>query len=242
MTTTDDPPQIVWGRCRDAQRWFWSAHIIGGAGEHGWAKDRNTAATRANAAAVKLAAGQYATIRVDDQAAEIKLAAVRAARQSKAKTEEQQHAAADDGANLWAIEAGFYDFAARQWVHSRLVRLPIVKRTAKRIFFLRSSEPGEYEQGYVDRQQFEAQGWVWSSRYDKIYATPPKVPADEPLIPPSFAGSYRAATVPADVELKRLKAAMANAHPDRGGTDAEFIAARRRYVEARDRAKTTTRY
>lgn len=233
MTITDEPPRIVWGRCRDAGRWFWSAHVLGGPGEHDWAKDRHAAARKANAAAVRLAGRRYASIRVDDQAAEIKLAAVKAAKEAKA---EDQQAAAGDDANLWAIEAGFYDFAARRWVHSRVVRLPIVKRTTKRIYYLRSAEPGEYEQGYIDRQAFEAQGWVWSHRYDKIFATPPKVPADEPLIPPSFAGTYRGATVPTDVELKRLKAAMRAAHPDLGGSDAEFIAARKRYVEARRRA------
>jgi len=235
--TTDEPPRIVWGRCRDAGRWFWSAHIIGGLGEHGWVKDRNTAARRANAAAVKLAAGRYAHIRVDDQAAEIKLAAVQAAKKSKPKPENQQQPAGDSAANLWAIEAGYWDYAAHQWVHSRIVRLPVVKKTAKRIFFLRSSEPGEYEQGYIDRQAFEAQGWVWSSRYDKIYAAPPRIPDDKPFVPPPFNPAGYRATVPTFDELKRLKAEMAAAHPDKGGTNERFIAARERYVEARRRAR-----
>ncbi|MFJ9376832.1 hypothetical protein [Streptomyces sp. NPDC101455] len=231
---------IVWGRCRDGERWFWNAHIFGGDSEHGWAKDRNGAASRANAAAVKLAGGAYATMRVDDEAAEIKLTAVRAAKQAKAKAEDQQHTA--DGSNLWAVEAGYYDYGTRQWVHSRLVRLPIVKKTAKRIYFLRSSEPGEFEQGCVDRQAFESQGWVWSSRYSKIYGQPPQVPYDKPFIPPTYAPpSYRTAPVPSAAELKRLKQAMADAHPDRGGTDEAFIRARERYVNARDRAKTATR-
>jgi hypothetical protein len=33
-------------------------------------------------------------------------------------------------------------------------------------------------------------------------------------------------------ELRRLRLAMADAHPDRGGTDEEFIAARERYERA----------
>jgi hypothetical protein len=33
-------------------------------------------------------------------------------------------------------------------------------------------------------------------------------------------------------EIKRLRKAMANVHPDRGGTDEEFIAARERYEQA----------
>lgn len=233
--TTEDPLHIVWGRCRDATRWFWHAQILGGPDTHGWAKDRTTAASRANAAAVKLAAGRYASIRIRDEAAETKLTAIRAARQTE--TEERQHTA--DGSNLWAIEAGFYDYGTRQWVRSRLVRLPIVKKTAKRIYFLRSSEPGEFEQGYIDRQHFEAHGWVWSSRYDKIHAHPPEVPEDKPFIPPPFdPASYRTASVPSVDELKRLKAAMRAAHPDLGGSDEAFIAARKQYVEARQRART----
>jgi hypothetical protein len=236
-TTADSSPNIVWGRCRDTRRWFWYAHIIGGTDAHGWAKDRNTAGCRANAAAVKLAAGQYAAIRVDDQAAEIKLAATKAAKQSRPKAEKRQHTAAGDGAaNLYAIEAGYYDHAARRWVHSRMVRLPIVKKTAKRIYYLRSSEPGEFEQGYIDRQSFEAHGWVWSSRYDKIWAQPPEVPNDKPFVPPPFTpAAYRTPAVPSVDELKRLKAVMAAAHPDRGGTDAEFIAAHQKYEQARRR-------
>ncbi len=35
-----------------------------------------------------------------------------------------------------------------------------------------------------------------------------------------------------DPEIKRLRMAMANVHPDRGGTDEEFIAARERYGQA----------
>ena len=38
-------------------------------------------------------------------------------------------------------------------------------------------------------------------------------------------------------ELKRLKEKMADAHPDRGGSSAAFIAARQRYVDARRRAR-----
>ena len=37
-------------------------------------------------------------------------------------------------------------------------------------------------------------------------------------------------------ELRRLRMAMADAHPDRGGTDEEFMAARERYEQAVRRA------
>jgi hypothetical protein len=40
----------------------------------------------------------------------------------------------------------------------------------------------------------------------------------------------------ADPDIKRLRMEMADAHPDRGGTDEGFIAARERYVKALRRA------
>ncbi|MFJ5090000.1 hypothetical protein [Streptomyces sp. NPDC088674] len=47
------------------------------------------------------------------------------------------------------------------------------------------------------------------------------------------AEAARAEAARAEAEVRRLRAAMAAAHPDRGGTDAEFIAARSRYENAR---------
>ncbi|MCU1617324.1 MAG: hypothetical protein JWO98_4864, partial [Frankiales bacterium] len=203
----------------------------GGADAHGWAPNRDKAAQRANAAAVKLAAGQYATIRIRDYVAETKLAAVTAAPQADAKTKAKTRTTADDDGPalgfLYAIESGYYDYSVREWIHAKVVRLPVTKRTARRIFYSRSSEPAEYETGYVDRQQFEAQGWVWSSRYSKIYAELPEL-VEPPITirPPRPAPSY----IP---DLKQLKAEMAAAHPDRGGTNEAFIAAHEKYQRAR---------
>ena len=42
-------------------------------------------------------------------------------------------------------------------------------------------------------------------------------------------------------DLGALKAAMASAHPDRGGSSAAFIEARARYVAVRDRTRNTGR-
>jgi hypothetical protein len=225
---------IVWGRCRGGGRWFWAAHIVGGAAKHGWARNRDEAGRRANAAAVKLAGGVYASIRISDDVAEMKLAAVTAAKQAEAEAEGKERAAAgDDTANLYAIEYGYYDHVRHQWIHSKVVRLPITKRTPKRIYFLRSSEPSEYETGYVDRERVETDGWAYYHRFQKIYAEPPKLPDDRPFIPPPFRPEYPKAAAYTLADLKALKAAMAAAHPDKGGTDAAFIAARERYVTAK---------
>lgn len=236
--TATGSPLIHWGRCRHDGRWFWAARIVGGETRYGFASSRGEASRKANAAAVLLAGGQYATIRINDKVAEQELAAAVAARRAQAEADNKQRAAAgEDRANLWAIEYGYYDHMLRQWIHSRLMRLPITKRTPKRIYFLRSSEPGEFETGYVDRERLERDGWAYYHRFDKIYAEPPKVPDDKPFIPPPFnPGSYvppvyRPTYTEADV--KRLKAEMAAAHPDRGGTDEAFIAARQRYLDAK---------
>lgn len=237
--TTINTPQIVWGRCRSQGRWFWVAQIIGGDGQHGWAANRNDAARKANRAAVQLAGGQYAAIRIDDTIAEQKVAAATQAKRTKAKAENKQRTTTGDTSELklFAIAFGYYDHGARRWVHSKIVQLPVVKVTAKRIYFLRSSEPDEFETGYLDRQTFETRGWVYSSRHNKIYATPPKVPDDKPFIPRPPRPEYPRTTVTV-AELKQLKAEMRAAHPDLGGSDAEFIRARERYVRARDLAKT----
>ncbi|MFJ4418238.1 hypothetical protein [Streptomyces sp. NPDC088925] len=48
------------------------------------------------------------------------------------------------------------------------------------------------------------------------------------------AEAARAEAARPDAELRRLRAAMADAHPDRGGTDEQFIAARTRYENAKE--------
>lgn len=233
-----EPPVIVWGRCRDASRWFWTTHLVGGEDRYGWAVNRNEAAAKANRAAVLLASGQYASIRIDDTVAEAKFAAVTAEKQARAKAESKQRAAAGDGPlNLYAVQGAYFDFGSNRVVPPQVVRLPVVKTTPKRIFFLLSTEPGEFERGSIDRQAFEAQGWVYSSRFRKIYATPPELPKGRPFIPPPFPPEYtypRVTVTVTDEELKRLKAIMRAAHPDLGGTNEAFIKARADYERARN--------
>ncbi|MEU3603754.1 hypothetical protein ABZ714_34365 [Streptomyces sp. NPDC006798] len=94
----------------------------------------------------------------------------------------------------------------------QILRWEITKKTARRIHFVRNGHPG-----FVDRQRIEANGEIFHRRFARtLHLNPPDIPG--PPKPPS---------------LPELKAAMAAAHPDRGGTDAEFIAARQRYETAR---------
>jgi hypothetical protein len=106
----------------------------------------------------------------------------------------------------------------------RVVRFRITKKTPKRIYYVRRERgPGDIEIGYVNRQQIEADGELynhgaggWWAPDFHLYLNPPELEQ------------------PAKPDLAALRAEMAAAHPDRGGTDVEFIAARQRYQKAKE--------
>ncbi|WP_329616430.1 hypothetical protein OG244_28285 [Streptomyces brevispora] len=94
----------------------------------------------------------------------------------------------------------------------QILRHEITKKTASRIYFVMRGRPG-----FIDRQRIEADGDAYHRSSGRLlYLVEPKVPGQSK--PPS---------------LSELKQAMADAHPDRGGTDEAFIAARARYEHAR---------
>lgn len=96
----------------------------------------------------------------------------------------------------------------------RVLRHEITKKTPKRIYFTYCTG----RTGFVDRQRIEADGEIYHGyALRRLHLAPPEIPHQHR--PPS---------------LPELKKAMADAHPDRGGTDAAFIAARAQY----ERAKT----
>ncbi|MCG0061687.1 hypothetical protein L0F81_00035 [Streptomyces tricolor] len=91
---------------------------------------------------------------------------------------------------------------------------PITKKTPKRIYFVFLNQR---RTSFVDRQKIEAAGEVYHGyTMRRLHLTPPEIPDREKK--PS---------------LPELRKAMADAHPDRGGSDEAFIAARRRYEAAR---------
>jgi hypothetical protein len=139
----------------------------------------------------------------------------------------------------------------REW---HVWRFRITKKTKKRIYYMRKGEgidgapvpycsrTDEETIGYIDREAFEmadTTGPEWrhteageiftrnyySDDYHLYAAPPPKPPA-------------RAAFGAIDADtLKKLKAEMAAAHPDKGGTNEAFREARQRYVDARRRCE-----
>ena len=111
---------------------------------------------------------------------------------------------------LW--DANWDDGPFGNW---QILEHPITKKTAKRIYFTYST--GGHRPGYVDRQQLEAAGEIYHGyTRRRLHLIRPETPQR-----------------PARSSLTELKQAMADAHPDRGGNDEAFIAARRRYEAAK---------
>ncbi|MFC9287254.1 hypothetical protein [Streptomyces sp. NPDC057052] len=123
---------------------------------------------------------------------------------------------------LYGVDSSVAD-DARFYEPPRVVKFRITKKTPKRIYYVRRERgPGDIETGYVNRQQIEAAGEIynhgaggWWAPDFHLYLNPPDLQQH---------------TKP---DLAELKSAMAAAHPDRGGTEEAFIAARQRYERAR---------
>lgn len=120
---------------------------------------------------------------------------------------------------LYGVRSGRYD-ANDDWQPAHVVRFPVTKKTPKRVYYDARQFGSRYEIRFVDRHRLETDGEVrrrsggyWEPDLT-VYLNPPVIEQQQV---PDVAG---------------LKAEMAAAHPDRGGTDAAFIAARRRYEQA----------
>lgn len=119
------------------------------------------------------------------------------------------------------------------FIRTRLTSFRITKKTAKRIYYVRRVEhDGNEVIGFVDRQAMEASGadglWArktagWWEDDNRLYLNPPPLPGQQPTI------------ADLQAEVDRLRREAADAHPDRGGNDIDFIAAHRRLTEARSR-------
>lgn len=98
----------------------------------------------------------------------------------------------------------------------KIRRHPITKKTAKRIYFTRDRA----RPAFVDRQQIESAGEIFYRPIARtLYLAEPEIPSR-----------------PKSPSLPELRKAMADAHPDRGGSDEAFIDALQRYEAAKERA------
>jgi len=209
-----DAPLILWGRCRSGRRWFWAARNFDGPREHGWADSEELAVNAAEAAVERLAGGRAATVRVLHGIAS---AALRDVNAEKRKARPADGTATDVVEYLYGIEAEHG--SGPGWTPTRVVKFRITKKTPRRIYYL--LREWRDEQRFVDRVALERDGQAtrksggWWEADLTVYLSPPVLAeAQQP-------------------SLAELKAAMAAAHPDRGGTDEAFVAARARYERAR---------
>lgn len=107
---------------------------------------------------------------------------------------------------LW--DANWDDGPLGNW---QIIRHEITRKTSKRIYFHSRGRTA-----FVDRQRIEADGEIFYRPTARtLYLAEPEIP-----------GTPKAPSLP------ELRKAMADAHPDRGGSDEAFIAARRRYEAA----------
>lgn len=227
---------IRWGRCRSGKRWFWVIVSLRYDIEdldqtYGWADTEDQAFADARAAVVTLADGAPAVADLTHGVATRTLKEVNAAKR-KARP---SNGDTDPG----RIEYLYGKWWDNEDCKSRLVTFRITKKTPRRVYYARewpfTFADGEPHIGYVDRQKLEADGEVrnrgvhWSEPDRYLYAEPPDLSRRQPPTPAEQ-----------EAELSRLRAEMADAHPDRGGTNDGFIAARRRYVQAKRKARTVT--
>ncbi len=227
---------ILYGRCRSGRCWFWCAKIfnydLDYPNEYGWSDTEAQALEHVRDAVVRLAGDRSATADIVQHIASHRLKELNA---------EKRRSRPPSGAKGSRVTEYLYGRDRCGGDYNSVYRFRITKRTAKRIYYVSKAEwidergepradPYHLEEetiGFVDRQKLETEGSVrnlgrhWSSSDYRLYASLEGLLAqyrrDEPEKP----------------DLASLKAAMAAAHPDKGGSSAAFIEARHRYVAAR---------
>jgi hypothetical protein len=215
------------GRCRSGQRWFWYAAVLDydyprcddpvcepglHLHEHGW-EDTEDLALKAMSEAVSRLGGEVRCGSYKGNAPGRESAARNALKRINAARRRARPP--EPGAN-GAVRVE-YLYEPWSWydddsvTHKGINEIPVMKKTAKRIYYDNTDRwdrsAGVVTLGYIDRQEFENDTRCRDRERDR------RRREREP-------------------ELKRLRREMAAVHPDRGGTDAEFIAARKRYERA----------
>jgi hypothetical protein len=239
-----DYEYIPFGRCRSGRRWFWAAlnrsrswrdeNCAEVFEQHGWAETEEAAVAAAMAAVHELKAAPLAKAHMTQGTASYKLKALNEAKRAARPAPDTSDARPIE--YLYARDTCWSDgpcpcedlTGTARWNY-HLKKFQIIKKTAQRIYYARN--PISFVDGstytfsrgttFVDREKIERDGEIrtrkwWCPDYH-LYLRPPQPEMESEPAP----------------DIARLKAEMAAAHPDRGGTSAAFIEARRRYVEAR---------
>jgi hypothetical protein len=226
---------VYFGRVRSGKRWFWAAvEVLGKEMEcWGWADSEDIAIAAARGAAVEIATSDmirtHASLR--NEVARDKLKELNKAKRAARPAPKTKGSAQVE--YLYGLS-----------LNGNPIRFQITKKTRQRIYYSRGGEwlnadgtlsgqrvPDE-RTGFVDRIEFEANGtitnrgrtwqpdWPLFASFEHVRARP------KPQPKPGLSAAKRG-------ELADLKEAMANAHPDRGGSSERFIQARKRYMAAR---------
>jgi len=237
----DGHRSIMYGRCRSGQRWFWavSSWELGRyeeISEFGWEPSEAQAVAAIHAVATRIADGRPAVAYPRHGYAADKLKEINKAKRAARPAPDTSDARRVE--YLYAYDVGWSDWGER---YVDFYRFRVTRRTAKRVFYVRdaefideSGEPRDDgavrnrdgEIGFVHRGTLAKDGFatnrsrVWEPDY-QLYASLAALHADR---------EHGADAPPAD--LAALKRAMAAAHPDRGGSNEAFIAARERYLAA----------
>ena len=245
---------IYFGRCRSGQRWFWATHEFWKGPEetlYGWTNTEDEALAAARIAVERLAAGRDAVACLTQSTATHQLKEVNKAKRTARLT--ARPSSAKDSKSAEYLYGSWYD---NEDCEHYFYRFRITRKTAKRIFYLRqeeridaSGEPvvNEYpnirstsdrdnQVGFVDRQELETKGEVYNHGRHWCYSDFHLHASLRGLL--SRFVRYNEADSD-EPNLRQLKTEMAAAHPDRGGSNTAFIEARKRYVEARARLRST---
>ena len=245
----DERGSAMFGRCRSGQRWFWTGFLLHEEERRsGFADSEEEAIAAVRAALCEMKTRPLMFADFSAGLASEALKRINAEKRrlrpeadgSEAKTVEYLYAHEycwNDGYLCPCQSLGGED---RVLYHT--VKFQIVRKTKQRIYyckdrsdllekgFWRSNHRGT---GYVGRQKIEADGSVWDlrGRYGRhdLYLSLEHLLGD----------CLKWMHVPDTPNLLELKAEMAAAHPDRGGSNQAFIAARARYVAARRLARDT---
>jgi len=221
---------VIAGRCRSGRRWFWAADLLSalrdrpGAGRYGWAETEPDAQDAIRQAVEDLAA-PVVILRADH--ARRRLKEISAARRRARPAPETQEPAAVE--YLYGVREGWFPGEdGREVWKTEIVKFPIHRKTARRVYYVRRRTPDGAELGYVDRGELESHGEVicrsrgwWDADY-MLYKEPPKLddpPAGEPL----------------EDTVRRLRREAAEVHPDRGGDPEEFRLRFARYQRLKQR-------
>jgi hypothetical protein len=239
---------VMRGRCQSGRRWFWFAAltdwsggrhcdepicVYGGPHEHGWADTEQAALASIRAAVVRLGGDPDPVDwrgrpdrSVGAGAAASALKRINSAR----RTARPPSSATDAGPVEYLYGTCYYvPDDARMPEERRVIQFRITRRTAKRIYYIRRERGHDgADIGFVSREALERDGRAsngavhWSASDSDLYAT-------RELAEAALFGDRRAKSSP---DLRQLRREMADARPDRGGTNEAFIAARERYERA----------